>query len=473
MTFGIAVHFLTDRYAATQYNDRSQPEWPPHPARLFSALVDAWASEGGDEAERSALEWLESLDPPAINASAATSRDVRTVFVPVNDTILVGTHRDQRRAHAAWLAGNQEAALTHVNHMLAKGNEVSKFNRSDVAAARMLLPEGRNRQPRTFPVALPERPTVEFLWSADPSHEVRSALDGISSRVSRLGHSSSLVTCFLVDGLSEATWLPSLDGPVFLRVAGPGQLSQLLAAYERHQATESRLLPARSVRYRSGQATTAVPRKPARAGEWFVFARRDGPALPAVRAVDVTRALRGAILRHMGATDSPMLTGHQPDGRPSEDAHIGYLALPFVGHFHATGHILGAAIVLPTGASDDERRGLLAAIGRWLRAGGELRMGRAGAWHMSYEPHDAGLATLRPSRWSGPARRWRTALPIALDRNPGDLHSRDPDEASAAEQAACEIVAAAARRVGLPNPATVGLGFGSLSSCSMSPSEAR
>ena len=41
--FGIEVNFLTGRFVATCHNDRRQPEWPPHPARLFSALVAAWA----------------------------------------------------------------------------------------------------------------------------------------------------------------------------------------------------------------------------------------------------------------------------------------------------------------------------------------------------------------------------------------------------------------------------------------------
>ena len=35
----IEVAFLTGRYVATAYNTRTETEWPPHPARLFSALV--------------------------------------------------------------------------------------------------------------------------------------------------------------------------------------------------------------------------------------------------------------------------------------------------------------------------------------------------------------------------------------------------------------------------------------------------
>ena len=61
--FGVEVRFLNRSYAATAHNDWRAPEWPPHPARLFSAMVHEWASAGEDADERAALEWMESLDP--------------------------------------------------------------------------------------------------------------------------------------------------------------------------------------------------------------------------------------------------------------------------------------------------------------------------------------------------------------------------------------------------------------------------
>ena len=87
---GIEVNFLTGRFVATCHNDRRQPEWPPHPARLFSALVAAWAdTEAPDVAERAALEWLESQAPPGIAASEAVPRKVVSHFVPVNDAFVI------------------------------------------------------------------------------------------------------------------------------------------------------------------------------------------------------------------------------------------------------------------------------------------------------------------------------------------------------------------------------------------------
>ena len=90
--FGIEVNFLTGRYVATFHNDRRQPEWPPHPARLFSALVATWAdADEPDRSEREALEWLEAQGHPAIAASCAVPRKVVSHFVPVNDVSIVDT----------------------------------------------------------------------------------------------------------------------------------------------------------------------------------------------------------------------------------------------------------------------------------------------------------------------------------------------------------------------------------------------
>src|SRR5207248_7639481 len=82
----IEVEFLLGRYAAADFRDRERPEWPPHPARLFSALVAASHESGLGESARAALLWLESLPPPEIRADERPpAQSLVTVFVPVND----------------------------------------------------------------------------------------------------------------------------------------------------------------------------------------------------------------------------------------------------------------------------------------------------------------------------------------------------------------------------------------------------
>src|SRR3954466_11914979 len=87
----LGIEFLTGRYVATAYNDRRRAEWPPHPARVFSALVAThFEDPERDPRERDALLWLERQAAPEIHGTEARPRDVVDVFVPVNDPSVVG-----------------------------------------------------------------------------------------------------------------------------------------------------------------------------------------------------------------------------------------------------------------------------------------------------------------------------------------------------------------------------------------------
>ncbi|MGE3844433.1 MAG: type I-U CRISPR-associated protein Csb2, partial [Vicinamibacterales bacterium] len=65
------------------------------------------------------------------------------------------------------------------------------------------------------------------------------------------------------------------------------------------------------------------------------------------------------------------------------------------------------------------------------------------------------LSSLRPSTWSGPAATWSSVTPVALDRNPGDLRSRDRGVLASAIAAAEDSIRSACQRIGLPEPARV------------------
>jgi CRISPR-associated protein Csb2 len=69
--------------------------------------------------------------------------------------------------------------------------------------------------------------------------------------------------------------------------------------------------------------------------------------------------------------------------------------------------------------------------------------------------HDESRATLRPETWTGPAHKWVTATPIALDRNPGELWARDPLKQERAAAEAREVISIACERIGLPRPGEV------------------
>src|SRR5262245_39216344 len=84
--FALGVNLLMGRAMMTRWDDREQPEWPPHPDRVFMALVAAWGESGENAEGKAALGWLETLGPPALRVSLVAS--VRTPcisFVAVND----------------------------------------------------------------------------------------------------------------------------------------------------------------------------------------------------------------------------------------------------------------------------------------------------------------------------------------------------------------------------------------------------
>lgn len=496
--FGLAVELLTGRYFATASDDREAGEWPPHPARLFSALVSTWAeSPERDEAERAALEWLEAQGPPHITAGPASQRDVPTVFVPVNDTSVLPTYERQYESLLAMEAEVAEAAVTldatdgakaRAKAEKAHGRAVARLEKErdklrqyvertamvteGAKGAAAVLPEQRGRQPRTFPSVTPESPTVWFSWPAVDPGDHGAVLDRLTGRVVRLGHSASLVACRVVQDAPQPDYWPDPAGDHVLRVAGPGQLRRLEQAFARHEGLSPRALPFEAVRYRFGPRP--VHREPLRSaldGDWFVFERVSGPALPLVRAAEVAGALRGALMSHADQPAPEVLTGHGPRGEVTRRLHAAFVALPFVGRRHADGSLLGVALVLPRELEPEARRQALRAIGRWERqaaARGEalrLTFGAAGAWNVVRVVGPAAKRTLDPETWSRPARVWASVTPVALDRNPGRLEFSEgvPAAARAAhvarlEQAwarVAETIADACERAGLPRPREV------------------
>lgn len=490
----IEVELLTGRYAATAHNDRGRAEWPPHPARFFSALVAALHDhEEVDPAERAALLWLEEQSAPALRAdpeSRVGRRQVHDVYVPVNDVTLgedtesfdesaqraiavaraklqqseaivnFETKKDPSsekvtRATKSWEKANEE--LKKREAALAKGPPAT-----DVVAAIALLPERRPRQVRTFPVVIPETPTFAFLWREADAMEHRKALERLCARVTRLGHSSSLVRCNLVERDIAPTLLPSDDGEITLRVIGAGQLKRLESAFDHHRAVESRVLPARPQRYRcaSEVAASSVHTESVFSSDWVIFERVGGSRPVSSRSTDLARALRGALLEQHGGTGLPeTLSGHA-ESAPAERPHVAFVPLPFVGHEHADGAIMGCALVLPRQLPKSDRETLFRLIARWEKERaderGNLTLAAGSLPPFTLRRVDVSAKrSLSPDLWCRASMRFITATPIALDRNPGNLRSNlDGTAHKAAVEAQRSISDACLRVVGV-RPASV------------------
>lgn len=492
----LRLEFLTGRYVATAYNDRRQAEWPPHPARVFSALVSTCMESGGSEEERDALRWLAGQGPPELCASQASHREIVTVFVPVNDTTVARDLDDRCAA-----LDDAEAELATASHALdaeptkqaqravdkaragvekqRQALERSLTSEDDSPtgrkAADRLLPDQRTRQGRTFPSVTPVDPVFHLVWQdAAPSPGQRAALARVAERFVRLGHSSSLVSCSLVDTAPASTWVPDQVGAEVMRVATSGQLERLDEEFARHQSTAPRVLPCSFQSYRHAghgeAAQTPVP-VGALGADWIVLRCVHGPRLPSSRAVEVATAVRGALMRYADQPPRPILSGHADDGAAANTPHLAIVPLPYVGSRYADGRIMGVALVLPRQVAAEDRRHVLRAVGRWEQSMQvspdettpwlELQLGRAGVLQVERVLAEDERQQLRPGTWCKPSHTWVTATPIALDRNPGKLRSNDTDPARrAATEAkayaeAEAIIRQACVNLGLPDPLDV------------------
>ncbi len=422
----IEVEFLTRVSVAASPESRNQAEWPPHPDRLFQALVAAWGrNEPPREDERQALLWLETLERWRVSGPSGHRRDVATVFVPPNDARVAG----------------------HANDKASKS----------FADSLRLLPEFRkNRQPRFFPAVIPSshRSVVRYLWGpADGFDSHRAALDRLARGVVYLGHSHSLVRVSVSEKLVgesevvESSWTEGRDPQ--LRTPYPGRLAELERSYRlgpivRPRPSTNRVRPLNSGDAPASETTVFDPQP------LVVFADCGGlsPALEAFPLV--ARRMRDALMSVASAKGieiGALLSGHEAAERPATEPHLAIVPLADVGWEWSSGRLMGLALVVPRGCAGADRMRLQHTI-EAFSADPRLTFG-AGAWRLEFAD-EARAASLRFSRLIGPRngeRRWCTVLPAVLDRHP----KTKPGEDLAA------IVVGACMRAGLPASAVDGL----------------
>lgn len=383
------------------------------------ALAAAHFETGEDKAERAALEWLESLptSAPDIYAPRHIERTVVTHYVPVNDK-----------------AGPAKAPLQTALGLM------------------------RSRQPRTFARAWLEDDTVFLIWPDALPDGHFAALEKLCAKVTRIGHSSSLVQMWVSQTAPEhsANWLPNEDAAIrHFRVTSTGSLQYLEEQFngrdieqffqltadtegpdrpkqrEAKAALKAKFDNQTPVRRRPemslshGYAPPTVETQVMGSGTVFdhrllVFSlkREEGPYrhLDLAATLQLTNRFREALLQHLGAAASEVLSGHKGEMR-AERPHLAFLPLPFVGHEHAHGGILGIAVAVPNQIESGERQSLLRSLTEVRREG--IRLGPLGRWQVSPPDLGAPLA-LRSQTWTAAPKgacQWSTVTPYVHDRH--------------------------------------------------------
>lgn len=479
------LRLLTGRYMASAYDDRRRGEWPPHPARVYSAMVSALHDQDHvDPAEAAVLDQLAGCPPPWVLASPAHARRVMTHFVPVNDASVTDSaslwkssaRLDDARAALAELSpdagkrarGMAETAVRKAQVSLDKAvaRSAGRLDRLPRTAATS-MPWHRTRKERAFPAMVPPDDRVTLLWpTVSLAADDLVALNAVASRVSRIGHSSSL-TCLevaavagtdvagVLRGDDREAWRPDPEGELKLRWVAAGQRVALEAAFERHRGEQpGRVLPATHVRYRPRRRGDMGHTRSTHA-RWIAYHLRGSQLPPATAAVALATAIRAAILRYADDPAPAALSGHEPSGEPTEQPHLSVLPLPFVGYPHADGAVRGFSILLPRTDEADEQA-VLTALGRWELAH-EPETREVSIFCASTVLHarrlidpDEGLKTLRRARWSTPATSWITVTPLALDGHTGPFTGRDGRPRPRARKKVTQLVRRAVQRAVRP-----------------------
>lgn len=480
--FALGIDFITGVAVMTDAGSREKAEWPPHPARIFMALVAAHYEtkplpEDGPNAEkawsleRAALEWLESQSAPQMSWPDASPRDVVKVYVPVND---VGVPQNPLRV-----------------------------KESEMRAALGVMPDQRSRQERTFPTLYIDGEGlgrhVRLLWlNAVPTKEILVSLTGLARKVSRIGHSSSLALVWVseMENASLPAYEPDAKATTTrrglqLRIPEPGFLARLddcfnaedidaffelseaisiekgkakeqakTAFQERFGTAWSRSVnapvrlrpsPGRTAHYSRVDEAQALIITSSFDSELLVLTKQEGPVLGLESTAALTAALRGYLLQE-GEGKPEWFTGHSASGRPSTNGHMALFPLAFVGVEHADGHILGLAVAFPRAIPAKERAVCLR--GRLFGPSGddlepELQMGNLGTWTLRREERSLPPLALRSATWCEQSSVWASVTPVVLDRHPKCDHRTERaqwrDEVAACIAQSCE-------RQGLPKP---------------------
>ncbi|MCL4341699.1 MAG: type I-U CRISPR-associated protein Csb2 [Candidatus Thermoplasmatota archaeon] len=388
----IDVEYLMGRLIASSYSDKSRVEYPPHPSRLFSALVAAYEENDlGEEARRS-LEWLETLQDPAIYIddvfSKENGRDSVSYFVPVNDPV---SARDKKALRS--------------------------YRKQPSISPGIGL--NRLRAERKFPAITPADKHVKFLW--DAGYECDTYIGGlklIAENVTYLGHSATPVIVRVMKGDMKPTLIPKNNGQFSLRTLGKGRLSHLEQVHNlrtKNPGIQPRV--GRIVRYGYAVPEHRKENFGGNSGYTFTFRISGSQMIPGTAFYKIISVARSSMLSLYPDPIPDVISGHHNDGTPLNSAHLSVVPHLNMGHPYASGHLLGFSFILPKSANN-EIRSLFGVTAFKLTSLNLGRLGTVSVQQIAPDQFPSVPHGLNLGYYEGPSESWATVTPIVLGRHP-------------------------------------------------------
>ena len=382
--FTISVRLLHETIRAGASDDTVEAggtpvaEWPPSPARLFSALVagdgtgDRCTATTGEE-----LEWLEKQQEPWIVASPKDE---------ILDTQLL-------------------------ERFVVKDQTLAGVVQEYVARQAIPVRSGLRIAPKSTKII--------YVWpDASPSDKDLKALRYRAARVGYFGCSDSPVQLQVERNVKvslDEAWRPSKSGDIvksgdtILPVPYDGFLNALdksFRAWTNGEPGKRSWVPTRYVNYRWTGQDEDLHRPQ------IIWLRFDRP-VSGRKLIAVTDTLRKAVTEHLqrilGEENvSPLIHGHRKSGETGDQ--VTFLALPDVGYPYSTGKLFGAAIVIPEEADDT----FVNKLNRAILTLSHERLVKPRYFDLKVEVHGGEQKpwAASPKRWTSLAKRWVSATPV-------------------------------------------------------------
>jgi CRISPR-associated protein Csb2 len=366
----IQFQFLYPHYFAKDVRDPGQVEWPPHPDRVFGALIQAAYASHNPEPHRALLRWLGSQPPPSIHAPDARAWTSHIKYVPI--------------------AVNANPAMDFYNKAPKAENSITL-----------------------------EALELSYLWpEACPTEEQAARFRELLSYVGYLGSPKNMARARLLTEVPAPNYLPANTGELVMRVPHAERLeSREREHYQRMELGRINYLDPDIVwaHYRRKTAWSNVSTPVNRFHRVALF-RLVGRG----KLADTWNFAEAIRNRLIACTEDQLgwvpelIHGHAESG----SGHVPHVALSpraNVHHQQADGGLHGIALLAPVTPSYDQDRALLDQV----LGHPDLQEFQLGSMHFFLQLHETrNPQAALEDRYRAASKNWCTVSPVMLDRFP-------------------------------------------------------